>query len=1093
MSYRFIAGPSGSGKTKHSIEYLLNKLNSKSGQSFFYIVPEQFTLETQKSLVKYCNSHSVMDIDILSFNRLAFRVLRSLGKDHFNVLEDMGKSLILRKLAEDNKHRLRILSKNIGKMSYINELKSIISELMQYQVYPSLLKESLGAEGLSNLLSGKIEDISLLYEKFLSYIKNSYVTDETVLDLLWENIGNSKLLKDSVIVFDGFTGFTPIQEKIVKRLLEYANELIFTVTIQADSANFISIREDELFFMSKEYISNIRRYAGDIHIKEEEMVILRGERRPCNCKIYEVDVPREELILAAENIRDIVINKGLRYKDIAILCGDIDIYKPYIEEIFSQYDIPVFIDESRDLGFHSLVSLLKNIQSILVYNFKNEDMISFIKNSLISLDCEDIKNSLDYLENYLIATGIRGEKSYRKEFIYHPGNICDNELSEINIIKNKILNPILTFYKNYGNTKKKYLLRDMNMGIYYLLQEYDIERILFDRNEENIYSLFIDVLEKADVLLGDRGLYFKEYIDILISGICSGKLVSLPKSVDMVVFGDTVRTRLDNIHTLFVLGANEGILPNTTGTGGILTQRERQVMENVGIKLSPGERQRQFAGDFYIYLMKTRASSDLFVSYSRVSSGGDSLRPSFILKDIKREYNVDVNEYEYIINTGKRLEDTGSRILNNIRLLSNFRLSSKEESILSAYFYIFNDRYTYVKNEVFRKKEDSRLNKDVILKLNNNIINSTTSRIETYSKCAYGYFLNYILGLKEKAVYGINPMDTGNIYHDSLYNFFALLRSRALDICDLGLESRNILIKEAVNLSYTQFASRGDYNSKFFEYTRDKIEDTVKKNIEALLRQILKSSFKPRDFEIELRDMPGRNFLDNGDIKISLNGKIDRIDIMEIENSSYIKVVDYKSGNSQFDYSKLFYGLQIQLLFYLYAKAKSLKIEKPDSDIIPAAFFYYHIDDPINEIQGITDKEAADKLLNDRLRPTGLILNDDKVLQGLDVDMANDGAYKSDVIRVRRKKDGAFDNYSQVIGKDDLDYLMNFVEEKIYNTASDISKGIISKNPFRLGNNTGCEFCKFHSICGFDVNAGDSYREISVIKNMEEFRRKNEI
>lgn len=280
MSLQFVFGNSGSGKSDYLYNFVLEQAGQHPEKNYLVIVPEQFTMQTQRELVGRQEQHAIMNVDVLSFARLAYRVFDDLGKQDVVVLEETGKNLVLRKVAEQKKTQLLVLGGNMNKMGYVSEVKSLISELAQYNITPQELAEFLDGETIGEALKIKMQDVLTMYRGFTEFIQGKYITAEEVLTLLYDVADESALLRDSVIVFDEFTGFTPIQNKLMKKLLTLAEKCLVSVTMDVREDFYHSRGMHELFAMSKKTVETLTKIASDAHMLLEDPVILpSGEQR----------------------------------------------------------------------------------------------------------------------------------------------------------------------------------------------------------------------------------------------------------------------------------------------------------------------------------------------------------------------------------------------------------------------------------------------------------------------------------------------------------------------------------------------------------------------------------------------------------------------------------------------------------------------------------------------------------------------------------------------------------------------------------------------------------------------------------------------
>ncbi|MBP3782162.1 MAG: PD-(D/E)XK nuclease family protein [Butyrivibrio sp.] len=461
---RFCFGASGAGKSTRIYEEIINRSMDDPGTDYLIIVPDQFTMQTQKDVVKLHPSHAIMNIDVLSFGRLSHRVFEETGHGSFSVLDDVGKTLVLRLVADMLGERLPVLGGNMHRPGYIDEVKSTISEFMMYDIGDEellLLEEKSIRKGA---LYSKLKDLRLLYSEFLKYIEGKYITTEETLDVLTRALPKSALIRDSVIVFDGFTGFTPIQYRVIKELLALSKELIVSLTIDPrDNPYAESFGEQELFMLTKKTVRDLERLEfdvqrengstitdfsvfrqlrhqemakgslqGDIFIKDETNARHRGndallylERSLFRYKnapftgdnnsvfIYEATNLAEEVRQTMIGIKDLVRTKGYAYRDIALVCGSLEAYGEQIDRAAKRFDIPVYVDQNTSIMLNPFIEYITSALNIVISGYKYEDVFHYMRSGLTSFDMADT----DLLENYVRSLGIRGKKAWEDKFL----------------------------------------------------------------------------------------------------------------------------------------------------------------------------------------------------------------------------------------------------------------------------------------------------------------------------------------------------------------------------------------------------------------------------------------------------------------------------------------------------------------------------------------------------------------------------------------------------------------------------------------------------------------------------------------------------
>ena len=518
MSLQFLIGRSGSGKTHTIYQMLIEESIKEEDQNYFLIVPEQYTLQTQKDIVDIHPNHGTMNIDVVSFPRLAYRVFEELSYYPDAVLEDMGKRMVLRKILEEEKKRLKIFGSSIQKPGFVENMKSMISELYQYQVKPDALAALQSGE--DGNLNYKLHDLALIERKFQEYLEGHFIVAEQILEELSAKVGNSKKIRDSVIYLDGFTGFTPVQNQLIGTLLQYAKKIVISVTADSWIEKRQFVREYELFSMSSKMIWQLKEIAKEQGIQVLPSILLEDTvpyrlkeaadlaaleagifRYPV--KVYEKDIEHitlftqkdalEEVYRICEKIEYYVREKGYRYRDLAVIAGDMDHYRMHFEHCFAEFHIPYFIDHKKSMLNNPCVETVRGVYQIVQENFSYPSVFRYLKAGMSHLSLEQI----DKLENYVIAHGIRGKKQWTTEFVVPGPDLTEEDLKEINESREQFLDEVFEFYSKCQ--EKDNTVRDHMEILYSFLRN--------QRMEEQMEAL-------KDKLLGYAGADERVFVDV---------------------------------------------------------------------------------------------------------------------------------------------------------------------------------------------------------------------------------------------------------------------------------------------------------------------------------------------------------------------------------------------------------------------------------------------------------------------------------------------------------------------------------------------------------------------------------------------------
>ena len=1156
MSLHFIIGSSGSGKSTYIDEKIIRESMEDMKGRFLVIVPEQFTLETQRRLVSLHPAHSVVNIDILSFDRLAYRVFDEMNESGLTLLDDIGKNLILRRVAEEVCDDLLVLKKKIKTPGYIDQVKSLLSEFEQYNIDGEGIKKLSEVEGVSPAFKQKIHDISIIHEKYTEYISEGHMTSEQRYERLAKMLPDSRVVRDAVVVLDGYTGFTPIQNVLLEQIISLSKDVYVTVTMDVRESIYGGA-ELELFSMSKKMITSLTGIAKRMQIPVEEPILIDdknknrfatggrlsfleknifynlrksdGEKKYSGdgtdeIRIFALSDPCEELMFAASMIRRMVADGGsdghpLKYSDFAIVSGSPDTYSPYIEEIFSRYDVPVFSDEKTEVVFQPCLEFLLSALSVLNYDFKYDDVIGFLRTGLTDISVEDA----DLMDQYLYRTGIRGRTRFAKTFMIRPKEFSEEELSKVNDIRKHIYEhfvPLMeVYYEATGVDEKTKALKSF-LESFNIFEKLSEKKAVFEETHDEkkameygmVYDSVMELFSRMDALLPGIMVDGREFCDLLSSGLSAISLGTIPQDPDRVLFGDVERTRLSGIKYLFLIGANDGVIPSDSSSPNILSQNERLFLADAGVELAPTMRQRSFMQRFYLYELLTQGSRGLYITYAIRSISGESLRPSYIIEHVKRLFNdVNTEDYHRALRPDFWTSTDHEAITTFTLLLRKFldvgELSGDDAAVFSALMTrIEADRpkeLDKILDAAFFVHKNERLSAAVIRAMENDELHVSVSRIEKYAACAYAYFLNYGLKLMERREHEFEFSDMGTLYHEALRIYSDLIHEDKLSWRSVSEDEQDEYLKKAVTKAYDAIAGTELMETDRRRYILRGMERTLKKTVRAIHRQLMGGEFEPAGFEVSLSKIGSKSALSyelSDKSRLVLSGQIDRIDTCEKGDRVLVKIVDYKSGSKALDYMSMYYGLQIQLVFYMNAAIEGMQERQPDKKIMPAAFFYYHIDDPMIE----TDMDISDDellgLTMEKLRPTGSIRDDADVVASLDTkagEAVSDGtSYKSQVAKIDIKKGGGYSAYSDVVSEEDMTVMRDHVKRTVRQVGEDMVSGRIDVDPYRTKDRTACKYCSFKSVCGFDVGLpGYEYHTLSPLGKKPEIleRMKREL
>lgn len=488
MSMQFVYGRSGTGKS----QYIYNQINERIDHcsKIFIITPEQFSFTAEKKLIE-ATSGSAIKAEVLSFERMAYRIFGEVSGAIDINLSDSIKSMIIYHLLNANKNKLEFMENSEDNVELVARQ---ITELKKHNVKKEAIAEVITKLDHNLYLKKKLQDILILYEAFEQWIENKYVDTDDILTLLAKKIEKSEVLKDSILYIDEFAGFTNQEYVVIQELLKVAKEVVITIcTDKLEKEN----RDQDIFYFNKETIEKLVKCCNKVKVKIEKPICLKEtfrlkteELKHLEANLYHIDYskynrdvqhislflasnPYLEIEYVAKEITKLVRDNGYRYKDISIITKEIGMYASNIKAIFHQYEIPVFIDENKDLNSNSFIKYIISILDIFSNYWSYESMFHYIKSGFLTIKQEDIYA----LEKYCVKYGIKGSKWYKEDFKI----AVEEDLEYLNALRQQIVEPLLKLKENLQGIKT---YKQISKEIYLFLTEHHIYEIVDNKQQK---------------------------------------------------------------------------------------------------------------------------------------------------------------------------------------------------------------------------------------------------------------------------------------------------------------------------------------------------------------------------------------------------------------------------------------------------------------------------------------------------------------------------------------------------------------------------------------------------------------------------------
>lgn len=1104
MSLQFIFGPAGSGKSTYVQDKLIRESMKAPKDNFLLIVPDQFTMQTQMDIVKRHPGKGILNIDVLSFGRLSYRVFSVAGKPETPVLDDTGKSLVLRRVATDVAKDMPYIGKNLNKIGYIHEVKSQISEFMQYGLSVKDV-ENMSAKVSGGLLKKKLADLAIIYKAFTEYNREKFITSEETLDILCEKLDMADFVKGAVIVFDGFTGFTPIQERVVLKLAMLAKKVIITFDLSEPESPQETGGEEKLFYLSRKGANRLKTKAGDMGIGVDKDVMIDGScgRFSQNPELmhleknlfrYPYDIYKDaletikmtsckdidsEVSWICGQIFELIRTGNYSYRDIAVVTGNPEAYNMKFENRMRELGMPVFIDKTNGIMLNPFTEYLKSALQIVIKDYSYDAVFHYLRSGFTDF----MDDEIDRFDQYITSLNIRGKSKYKKEFTkiergLKEGDKAREELKAHDAVRERFWNQ-MSILERKGNTVAHYV----NNLYEFLTENKSYEKLLeYERffEEENnlpkareyaqIYRCIMELLDTIVSLIGDEEMELEEFYKIFEAGISEIEVGTIPRNVDRIVVGDIERTRLSELKVLFFAGVNDGNIPKNSDKGGIFSLVERDELIKTGYDMAPTPREEMYTQRLYLYMNLCKPTDKLFISYAGVDAEGNGMRPSYLCDVLSKLFiRMKVEKFEDNISVDSLMTKADSLRLFAplIRDYADNHGSEERKQLALALYTIYSEEkdvpYEEIKEAAFMHYYAKPLSDEIVNLIYGTTIYASISRMEMYAKCAYEHFLKYGMGLKATTNYDFSVMDLGNIYHGVLDIFSAELERRNLSWRDFGEEEGKEIMTESVKKyceAYEQGILKDDDQSA---YTITKITRIMERTISILQFHLKQGKFAPGHHEYAFE----REVELDATHKMLLNGKIDRIDLYEQDGKIYVKILDYKSGSRSLDITNIYHGIEQQLALYM---AEAVRLEKQRNGgktVIPSALLYYTIDNPMITVSEDATPEKIDAEIKKALKVEGMFDSDKDNVMLHDEHL---GA-SSLVVPLRIKGDGEYyaDAAKRLASPTEMEHMLSYVERLIKYEGQRITQGDIAISPMSPDDNHNpCTYCDYKAICRFD-------------------------
>ncbi|MFZ5634924.1 MAG: helicase-exonuclease AddAB subunit AddB [Bacillota bacterium] len=1122
MGLRFIVGRAGSGKTGLCYREICERLKDGRENLLVLLVPEQATYQNELALALKIPAGGLLRAQVLSFRRLAWRVLNETGGASRVHIGDLGKRMLVRGIIERRKKELTVFGRAAEQPGFTDVMSSFLSELKLYNVSPgdlSRVAENLGSR-VKDRISGKLRDIDMVYADLENHLQGRYIDPDDYMNLLAGRIKLSPAMAGAEVWIDGFNGFTPQEYAVVEKLMAVACRV--NVTVCADRPVMERTPgEGEVFYSTGETVQRLKEIALENGIPLEKPVFLDrchrfghapslqylekhffdNDSHPYGGDCPEIKLvaaagPRAEVEAAAREIIRLCRDEGYRWREIAVLVRDINLYHVLVSTVFRDYGIPFFIDHKGSVTHHPLVELIRSALEVAGSGWSYEPVFRYLKTDLVPVAREEV----DILENYVLAHGIRGTawtdggdwRFMRSSLDGGEAPAEDRALLErVNRARREGVRALVNFCRRVRQ-EGRLTFRSMAEALFNLLVELDVPSRLVEwsgragaeqnlaqaEEHDRIWGQVVDLLDQAVAAFGEDATSPEKFAAVLESGLISLRLGLIPPGLDQVTVGSLDRSRSPVIKAALVLGVNEGIFPARPAGEGPLTDAEREALELAGVKLAPGARKNVFYEQFLVYTALTRASHYLWISYCTSDGEGRSMLPSRIVRRA-RELLPGVREHQVAVDPAGAGEEDLEFVAEKTRTLGYLASRLREYLAGKENHHLWWDVYNWyagdqssreglamVRQGLFHRNAEGGLSPGLAARLYGDKLKAGVSGIERFSSCPFAHFMAHGIKLRERLHYKLTPPDMGQFFHAALKLFAGRLRRQSLDWGQLDRETVARLMGEIVDAIAPGLQNEILLSSARYRHLVTRLKRRLARSAAVLAEQARRGKFRPVALEVGFgpgETLPPVSIRLPGGKALEITGRIDRVDACRWEKGNHIIVIDYKSGFDDIDLAGVYHGVNIQLPAYLdVAVANWGRIAGGEG--LPGGIFYFTVADPVIKTDGPVTGEEAEKMTLKRLRMRGLVLADPDLVKLLDAEMEG----HSDIIPVALNSRGEFYKNSPVVTEENFLLLRTYLRDLYRRVGQAIFSGQVGIQPIKLKKYSACRYCKFKAVCRFD-------------------------
>ena len=1122
MELNAYIGRAGTWKSKAIIEEIKEKMKQDPlGDPIVLIAPTQNTFQLEQAFVNDKTLNGSLRTEVLHFERLSYRVFQEVGGLMEQQLSKAGTEMMIYDIIQQHQSELRLYQSQVKYYGFSEKLYEQIQDFKKYAVSPQQLETYIAENNLQTRTKHKLQDIALVYKHLEDRINGEYVSTEDSLQRFIEMMDQSEWLKRAEIYIDGFHNFSTLEYQIIQSLVKYAKKVTIVLTTDGDRDLFSLFRKPSESLTHIEEIANnlniqlhsrqfldVQRFIhNDLKHLEQNFNALQFEPIPTegNVEILEASGMREEINEVARRILRENREQGRRFQDIAILYRD-ESYAYLMESILPQYDIPYNIDVKSSMTHHPIMEMIRSLIEVIQTGWQFDPLMRLFKTNILTKKFKDSQYLIDILENFVLERGIYGKRwiddkyfdieQFRKMGLKRQP-LTDEEretFERVIQLKNDVMKKVMLFEEKINNASTAIAFAT---AFYEAMEAFDLpsqlmtDRDTLDVNGEHkkaeeidqIWNGLIQTLDDLVTVFDDQSMSKTRFLELFDIGLEQLEFIMIPQTLDQVSIGTMDLAKVDNKQHVYLVGANDGVLPQTVTASSLITDEEKKYFqEQSSIELSPTADILQMDEAFVCYIAMTRSRAHVTFSYALMGASGDVKEPSPFLHQIQQLYtNLEVQNIHHQ-HQAEPLRLMEHPHQTKIALFESLKAWLDDELVAETWLDTYqvmrndtrlNDGLTYLLSALTYDNQTVQLNLSLSKALYGSTINASVSRFEGYQACPFKHFASHGLRLNERTKYKLENFDLGDIFHRVLKFISEKVNG---DFKNLNPKQIHKLTTEALSEILPEVQFNLLNSTAYYRYLSQRIGAIVETTLTALKYQGSHTKFTPQRFEASFRRKPkdqsellAAPLQTKQGIPINIRGQIDRIDTYQQGDESFVNIIDYKSSkySGTLDLTKVYYGMQMQMMTYMDIVLQNKSRLGLTDMTKPGGLLYFHVHEPrIKLAWNQLSEDKRDTEFINSFKLSGLLNSATSVLDAFDTRL--EPSYNSDIVPLGLKKDGGIKSNSKVADEQTIYKLIKHNKQNFIETASNIMDGHTEVAPMKYNQTLPCDFCNYKSVCHVD-------------------------